>query len=75
MHGSDAISCLIPQAFFRLNVKRCVFPGSNKNAKQAQLYSPDSNTWKSLPDMLNNEGTPSLVLLGARVFVVGGLTK
>ena len=49
--------------------------GSVFNARQALMYNPLTNTWRTLPNLNVDQGPASLVQLGSRIFVVGGLNN
>ena len=49
--------------------------GSYISYRQALIYNPLTNTWRTLPNLNIDQGAANLVQLGSRIFVVGGLNK
>ena len=47
--------------------------GSAFSLRQSLMYNPLTNTWRTLPNLNLDQGSPSLVQLGSRIFAVGGL--
>ncbi len=48
--------------------------GGAYSMRQTFLYNPATNIWKTLPSTNIDQGDASLIQLGKRIFVVGGLT-
>ena len=43
--------------------------------RQALIYNPLTNAWRTLPNLNIDQGPADLVQLGSRIFVVGGLNS
>ena len=43
--------------------------------RQSLIYNPLTNTWRTLPNLNNDQGPANLVQLGSRFFVVGGINN
>ena len=63
----------LPSCFVLPTDEILVAGGNLLSEYRAELYNPETNSWRQLPNSPLELGMSSIVQLGKRVFVVGGL--
>ena len=68
-------SILFNSACLVLPTEEVLVIGSYLSYRQALIYNPLTNTWRTLPNLNIDQGAVNLVQLGSRIFLVGGFNK